>query len=414
MASSKKPRNGDLAGAVDGFLSRHSLQRKRMCLGLSGGVDSVVLLHVLNSLKRKKKYSLHAVHVHHGLSPNADEWAEFCRNLCRQWRVPLSVRRVRVKKDGKGPEAAARDARYGVFKGISSDFVVLAHHLDDQAETVLMNLLRGAGLRGASGMPARSRLGGKELLRPLLEISRESIAAYARERALEWIEDESNADESLTRNFIRRRLGPLLETRFPKWKRGLARAARHFSGKELNAQVLLREFLAAQGLRAPSEARLVEMLKQLISGGAGTLVEHDGATLRVFRGKVLMNSGKTLPFAPLTWKGERRLAIPALGGELRFRPARGKGIVFSRKPVFMVRLRSGGERLQLDARRPRRTLKNLFQEAGVPPWERSRTPLLYCGDDLVWAPGLGIDVRYQAGSDTAGWVPEWRKTLAPR
>src|SRR5260221_13198201 len=101
MASSKKPRNGDLAGAVDGFLSRHSLQRKRMCLGLSGGVDSVVLLHVLNSLKRKKKYSLHAVHVHHGLSPNADEWAEFCRNLCRQWRGWRSVLCPRGEKDGE-------------------------------------------------------------------------------------------------------------------------------------------------------------------------------------------------------------------------------------------------------------------------------------------------------------------------
>src|SRR5258708_35808072 len=111
MASSKKPRNGDLAGAVDGFLSRHSLQRKRVCLGLSGGVDSVVLLHVLNSLKRKKKYSLHAVHVHHGLSPNADEWAEFCRNLCRQWRGAPALRPGRGRKNRRGPERAGPPRR---------------------------------------------------------------------------------------------------------------------------------------------------------------------------------------------------------------------------------------------------------------------------------------------------------------
>lgn len=411
MASSKKPRSADLVAAADGFLGRSSLKKKRICVALSGGVDSVVLLHVLTSLKRKKKYRLHAVHVHHGLSPNAEQWADFCRSLCKQWRVPLSIRRVRVKKNGKGPEAAARDARYEVFRKISSDFLVLAHHLDDQAETVLMNLLRGAGLRGASGMPARSRLGGKDLLRPFLGISRGNIEAYARQHALERVEDESNTDEALTRNFIRRRLSPLLETRFPKWKQSLARAARHFSGKELNAQVLLREFLAAQGLRTPSEARLVEMLKQLISGGARTLMEHDGATLRVYRGTVLMNSRKTPSFSPLTWRGERRLAIPALGGELRFRPARGKGIIFSKKPVYTVRLRSGGERLQPDAKRPRRTLKNLFQEAGVPPWERERTPLLFCGSDLVWAPGLGVDARYQARTGDDGLVPEWRKPL---
>jgi tRNA(Ile)-lysidine synthase len=409
MASSKKPRSAELAAAVGRFLGDFDLRGKRVAVGLSGGVDSVALLHVLHSLKRRKKYSLCAIHVHHGLSPNADDWAGFCRKLCRKWRVPLSVRRVIVRRAGKGLEAAARDARYEVFKKIPSDFVLLAHHLDDQAETVLMSLLRGAGLRGASGMAARSRLGAKGLLRPLLGIPRESIAAYAREHALQWVEDESNADESLARNFIRRRVGPLLETRFPAWKQSLARAARHFSGKELDAQRLLREFLSARGLRAPSEARLVEMLKQLTSGGARTRVEHEGTTLRVYRGKVVVDSKTNLSFSPLTWKGERRLAIPALGGELRFRPARGKGIVFSEKPFFSVRLRSGGERLQPDASRPRRTLKNLFQEAGVPPWERERLPLLYCGDALVWAPGLGIDVRYRAGAKADGLVPEWRK-----
>jgi tRNA(Ile)-lysidine synthase len=412
MASSKKPRSADPAAAVDVFLADVPLRRKRVCVGLSGGLDSVALLHILHSLKGKKKYSLRAVHVHHGLSPNADGWAGFCRRLCGQLRVPFTIHRVKVTKAGKGLEAAARDARYEVFTNAPADFVALAHHQDDQAETVLMNLLRGAGLRGASGMAARSPLGkepgARELLRPFLEIPRESIAAYAREHGLEWIEDESNADEGLTRNFVRRRLGPLLAARFPAWKQSLARAARHFSQKELDGQRLLREFLSARGLRAPSEARLVDMLKQLTSGGARTQLDHDGATLHVYRGEVRIASGKVASFAPLAWKGERTLSIPALGGELRFRPARGKGIVFSEKPAFTVRLRSGGERLQPDPARPRRTLKNLFQEAGVPPWERERLPLLYRGDDLVWAPGLGVDVRHLAGEKSVGWIPEWR------
>jgi tRNA(Ile)-lysidine synthase len=373
-------------------------------VGLSGGVDSVVLLHAL-----KDRGQVEAVHVHHGLSPNADAWAAFCRRLCKRLGVPLAIKKVKVVKRGEGLEAAARAARHAVFRKLPNPVLVLAHHLDDQAETVLMNLLRGAGVRGARGMLPRSQFKGKTLVRPLLDVPRVAIVAYARAHRLEWIEDESNADEALTRNFIRRRLGPLLESKYPKWRENLARAARHFSRKEAGAQDLLREFLQTKGLRAPSEAKLVEMLKQLTSRGGRTLIEHDGARLRVYRGTLVEEAGAAPgSFKPIAWNGEAKLAIPELGGELRFRRARGKGIAASARPL-RVRLRSGGERLQPDPRRPRRTLKNLFQEAGVPPWERDRLPLLVCGEDLVWAPGLGIDARYQATENAPGVLPEWRK-----
>jgi tRNA(Ile)-lysidine synthase len=252
------------------------------------------------------------------------------------------------------------------------------------------------------------------VLRPLLGLSRKKIQAYASERRLEWIDDESNADESFTRNFVRRRVGPLLEERFPRWRESLARAARLFARREVDADRLLRAFLAAQGLRAPSEAKLVEMLKQLTSEGEGarTLLAHDGARLRKYRGKVLLDaSPPDGSFAPLRWQGEARLRVPSLKGELFFKRARGKGIAFdsSAKKPFTIRLRAGGERLQPDARRPRRTLKNLFQEAGVPSWERERLPMLFCGDDLVWVPGLGVDARYQVAGKAQGVVPEWRR-----
>ena len=249
---------------------------------------------------------------------------------------------------------------------------------------------------------AGARREGKLLLRPLLNVSRASIVAYARAHQLEWVEDESNADESLTRNFVRRRLGPLIESRFPGWKQSLARAARHFARKDARAEELVRSYLRQKGLKAPSEARLVEMLKQLTSGGARTRLQLDGAALRVYRGKLLAEPAPAAPFTRLRWQGERRLRIPALGGELRFR--RGEGIASRHlNNEFEVRLRSGGERLQLHPRRPRRTLKNLFQEAGVPPWARERLPLLYCAGELVWAPGLGVDVRFRG----PGLAPEW-------
>jgi tRNA(Ile)-lysidine synthase len=148
------------------------------------------------------------------------------------------------------------------------------------------------------------------------------------------------------------------------------------------------------------------MLKQLTARGSRTLIEHDGERLRLYRGKVLTDQAVTA-FAPIVWQGEPSLPIPELGGELRFRRARGKGIDASKR--LRVRLRAGGERLQPDAKRPRRTLKNLFQEAGVPPWERDRLPLLVCGDDLVWVPGLGVDARYRAPKNAPGVLPEWRK-----
>jgi tRNA(Ile)-lysidine synthase len=342
--------------------------------------------------------------VHHGLSPNADAWAAFCRRLCRQLQVPLTIRKVRVKKSGQGLEAAAREARYRAFMKEKAEVIALAHNLDDQAETVLMNLLRGAGLRGASGMPERARREGKLLLRPLLNVSRASIVGYARHHNLEWVEDESNADESLTRNFVRRRLGPLIETRFPGWKNALGRAARHFARRDAGAEELLRSYLQAKGLKAPSEAKLVEMLKQLTAKSSGMRLEHDGAVLRLYRDKLIVDSAPrpVEAFSPLPWKGERRLPIPRLGGELRFTP--GEGIAASHlKNHFEIRLRAGGERLKLHPRRPRRTLKNLFQEAGVPSWARERMPLLYCGKDLVWAPGLGVDMKYRG----RGLVPQW-------
>lgn len=405
MANSRKRPPADaVTGAVRRSLPR--LEGKRVAVGLSGGVDSVVLLHSLS-----RYLPLRAVHVHHGLSPNADSWARFCRRFCRTLGVPLTVRRVRVEKKGKGVEAAAREARYAVFRALPAEVIALAHQLDDQAETVLMSLLRGAGPRGASGMPAERGLDRKRLVRPLLDVPREAIVHYARRHRLDWIEDESNESEAPTRNFVRRRVAPLLAERYPRWREALARAARHFARSELDAERLLRAFLRERGLRAPSAAKLAEMVKQLAAGRAGTTLEHDGARLRLHHGKLIgAELAPQKPFAPLTWRGERRVAIPALGGVLVFRRVRGRGIdprALEGTPM-MLRLRSGGERLQPAADRPRRTLKNLFQEAGIPAWHRSRLPLVYDGEALVCVPGVGVDVRYQVSSDRSGFVAQWQ------
>src|SRR6185503_19644006 len=314
MASSRKPPSAE--AAVRAFLRAHDLRGKRVAVGLSGGIDSVVLLHLLRALAPESGFHLAAIHVHHDLSPNADAWTRFCRSLCRRWKVPITVRRVRVTRAGRGLEAAARAARYARYRAMRADAIALGHQLDDQAETVLMNLLRGAGLAGASGMRASVPFHEKLVVRPLLALSREAIVDHAKANRLDWIEDESNRDESLTRNYLRRRVGPLLAARFPRWRESLARAARHFARADADANRMLRGFLKQHGLRAPSETKLAEMLRQITQAkwGAKVRIAHDGAEVRVYRDSVAVTQArKPLSFKPVHWSGGSRLALPELG-----------------------------------------------------------------------------------------------------
>ena len=399
-------------------LLRAPRRPQRVAVSLSGGVDSVVLLDVLREIAPGMGIALSAMHVNHRISPNAYRWERFCRALCNRLHVRLTVRRVALgARRGKGVEAAAREARYAALAGVRADCIALAHQRDDQAETLLLNLLRGAGARGAAAMPESGPLpangsSGKIAIRPLLDVSRAEIVAYANRRGLEWIEDESNTDDRLARNYLRLRVAPLLEVRWPRWREALARAAGHFGRVDADERALLREFLAAHGMRAPSAAKLVEMLRQLSGPRSDARIEiaHDGAVLRAWRGDVQVAEGKpTAQFEPLEWRGERALRLAALGGELRFHRCTGAGIDLARiaPAVLTVRLRGGGERFRIAPGRPRRTLKNLFQEAGIPPWERERLPLVYCGEALVWVPGLGVSADWQAGDRGSGVLPEW-------
>lgn len=414
MGSSRKPRNaepvpGAAQAALAQWLARTGPWRgRRLVCALSGGLDSMVLLDLLAAAAPAHGYRLAAVHVHHGLQAQADDWARFCRAQCRARRVPLTVRRVRVKGGG---EAAARAARFAVFDALRADALMLAHHLDDQAETVLMRLLRGAGTRGAAAMRADTRRGRLRLLRPLLEVPREVLREHAVHAGLDWIEDPSNADRTLTRNFLRHEVGPRIAKRFPRWREALGRAARHFGAADDRAQALLRDYLARQGLREPSEAKLVEMLRQLTGGGRNTEIVHDGARVRVERGRVRLDAAAqpSEAFKPQTWTGGARLPLPALDGELRFQRVRGRGIDAERLAgaAVTVRVRSGGERFRSAPDRPRRTLKNLFQEAGLPARARARLPLVFCGGDLVWVPGLGVEAGWRAAPGAPGWLPAW-------
>lgn len=415
------------------FFRRHP-PGGRLCVGYSGGLDSCVLLHLLAGLRDQFSYRLCAIHVHHGLSPRADDWAEHCRRQCAVLDVPLQVTRVEVKRAGQGLEAAARQARYQAFATLAVDSLALAHHRDDQAETVLLQLLRGAGIKGLAAMPESRRLRDILLLRPLLGVARREIEHYAHDHGLTWVDDESNADTRYTRNATRHHLLPRLEQAFPAAAATLARSAGQFAEsaqlldalarldgaagevltvaqlqalEPVRARNLLRHWLELQGVGIRRE-RLHEALAQLLEArpDASPVIEFEQASLRRHRGEVRLDRfAPTLPTRVWTWRGEAELDLEAAGA-LHFSPVTGAGVRL--EGGVEIRLRQGGERLQPARSGCRRALKDLLREAGVPPWLRSRLPLLHVDGRLAWVAEIGGDAAFLAGPDQAGWLISWR------
>lgn len=446
--------------AVSAVLARHVKPGDRLTVGLSGGVDSVVALHLLKALAGPLSFSLAAHHVNHRISAHADAWMDFCAGLCLSWAVPFSATAVPVSRGtGKGLEASARSARYRALAAVDCDFVVLAHHQDDQAETLLLQLLRGAGVRGLSGMAEvrdqesevrsqesedrRQECAATRLLRPLLRVSRADIEGYARAEHLAWIDDESNDDIVYSRNYLRWRVMPHIASRFPGYQNSFSSAAVHcaeasellddlaaidarqsISGGRLAVDALaslspprgknlLRYFIHQHGLLMPDQERLREMLRQLVGArrDAQVRVVHDGRELRRFRGHAYVVEAHAVRGSDteLCWRGEPRIDLGQLRGSLHFERVRGSGMAVElllNKP-FIIRFRRGGERLRLRAGGPSRSLKNLLQEFAFPPWRRDRLPLLYRGETLAAVPGIGVHEPFQCLPDSEGVIVSW-------
>lgn len=417
-----------------------------LLLGLSGGVDSVVLLDLLVRIAPALRFSLQALHVNHGISPNAAAWAAFCEARCRELGVPFSVEAVDIGPYRRlGIEGAARQARHEAFARTPADFIVLAQHRDDQVETVLLHLARGAGVRGLAGMPAERSVTGSRarLLRPLLGVSRRAIEAYARVRGLTWVEDESNRSLTLRRNFIRERIVPAFESAFPGFRDSVVLAAANLAeaaelmdqladldiaaaGRdgalhvralgdlgEARSRNALRRWCELRGAPWPGTRRLSEVLRQarVARVDAVLAVSCGEWTFRRYRGLLYLD--RELPATDADfrepWNAEPAVPLLALGGTLRCKPELGRGLSVARlrSQPASLRLRKGGERLRLHAGCPHRSLKNLFQEHGTPPWRRDRVPLIYCGEELVCVPGLGESSDWRAGDGEPGVIASW-------
>ncbi len=429
-----------LPAHVQQSLAGMVLQGQTVLMALSGGLDSRVLLDILVRLQNILGYQLHAIYVHHGLSPNADAWAEFCKTTCLTSNVPLKVAYVQVDKTaGLGVEAAARQARYAALSAESADFIALAHHQNDQAETFLLQLFRGAGVKGLSAMLAVDA--PRRLIRPLLNVPRSSLAQYAAENNLQWIEDESNEDKRFDRNFCRKALIPVIQQRFPHVADTLTRTAMHMAeaatlldelaeqdaslcveSAQLNitelgklslarAKNMVRWWLISHHYLPPSSARLHEMLEQLLSAKPDANLKvtiGGGACLRRYRHLAYIEKDTPQTKIEMVWQGETTLSLPD-GSRLLFERKIGEGLAERRLGIHTLRItqRSGGERFKPDSARPTRTLKHLLQEANVPPWQRDRIPLIYSDDTLAVVPFIGVASHLQTTVSELGLVISW-------
>lgn len=416
----------------------------RLRIALSGGMDSVLLLHVAVSLYSSAA-KLSVIHINHQLQTNADQTEDFCQRLCAELGVPLDVRRVRVDAGhrsggcaGAGIEEAARNARYREFAQILTDgeLLLMAHHGDDQAETVLFRLLRGTGVAGLAGMPMARTLGPGLLYRPLLDLGREQLLAWARERDLDWVEDPSNADERFDRNFLRQSVMPRLKRRWPSLTRRIGHSAYscreadelacalaeiHFQqcaddrgALEINAlgkltlaeqKNLLRWWIRRYHQEPPVLASWQQVLADLLNAAADREPElrGHGFMVRRYRGWLhLIPQHQPLP-------GDRKALVPGqtlLWGEWRIRlTVVGNGE--NPAPEILVARRTGGERLRPAADGPSRSLKKWLQEKQIPPWERARLPLLLELEDgrekLVGAGDLWLCSKYGGEFPGSGW-----------
>jgi len=439
------------------FVPEKLLEQLRTCpaacywVAYSGGLDSHVLLHALAGLGERLDRDIGAVHVNHGLQAAADRWERHCARVCAALDVPMTVLPVdAAAAAGDSPEAAARSARYAALAAWlpAGHCLLSAQHQDDQAETLLLQLLRGSGVSGLAAMPVVAALGAGRLLRPLLPYTRQALHDYALAAHLSWVEDPSNTDTAFDRNYLRRHIMPVLRQRWPAAPAALARSAVHcaeaaallarLAEQDLEAvsdrgrgvvfmesltalpagrqRNVLRHWIRETAGKVPSTAVLARIRNDLLRSrrDASPCVQWGGYEVRRYRDALYLLHRKpaTDRDRVLDWSLDEPLRLPGAGGMLSVTRGTGRGVRAAAVAAAGVRVawRRGGERCRPAGREHHRSLKKLFQEQGIPPWERERIPLIYIGGELAAVADLWVCAPFQAGSAEAGLLVNWRKS----
>ncbi|MCK5386740.1 MAG: tRNA lysidine(34) synthetase TilS [Gammaproteobacteria bacterium] len=416
----------------------------------SGGCDSHVLLHSLAALRSEITAEIKAIHINHGLSPLANEWEEHCRVICEQLSVPYLAISVDASKKKTSPEEAARHARYAEWKKLinKDEVILLAHHQDDQAETVLLQLLRGSGVKGLAAMPAQQNFSQGLLCRPMLGFLREEIVSYAVEQNLNWIDDPSNFDTDFDRNFLRHDVVPLLETRWPSLKKTLSRTASHQADADqlltelafqdwhhvheknhINILALLKLSQKRQRnvlrywiadvceLMLPDTVHLQRILDEVLTAAedANPEVIWRGGEVRRYQGLLYAQEKLLEPennFEMIWSNIETPLLINSVGLKLSASSSTGEGLSQNKlkSADILIKFRQGGESCRPVGRGQTHQLKKLFQEWQVPPWQRALVPLVYVNGELAEVVGYCRCEPFAAIGDDLSWLIEEIKT----
>lgn len=416
-------------------------------IAYSGGVDSHVLLH-LCAQQILFQPKIVAVYVDHGLQAQAKSWGEHCQQQADDLGVRFLNLQVDAKaQNGESPEAAARDARYRALQGLieTDDLLLAAQHREDQMETVLLQLFRGAGVQGLAAMPVSAPFGSGRLLRPLLNVAKVDILAYAEQYELTWIEDPSNLSSDFDRNFLRNDIAPLLRKHWPSLDKTIARSAlhcaeaadlledwanaaikNHFNPDDASLSIekldqltqaqcnlLIRHWFSLLGLKPPSQAQLQTIKQQLLnaSDDANPQISLQGHLFKKYRKHLFCLAKQPFLTEPLDWPTETTDLTLGNGYVLtRIQASSGIDQQLWHTAKITVKPRSGGEKIKLSGRIGQHCLKKLFQEAGIPPWERQTRPLIYLNDKLAAVAGLWIAEWAWAKTPAACYKITWQPT----
>lgn len=423
-------------------------QNQRVIVAYSGGLDSHVLLHALAQLRDSsaQPFVLEALHIHHGINQQADAWVEHCQLVCEQLQVSITVKFVTCDRQQASLENQLRKARYQIFSEalLENDLLALAHHGDDQAETLMLRMLRGTGPHGLAGMPVERSLGQGSLIRPLLGFTRTDLETYAQQHGLQWVEDDSNADTVFDRNFLRHQVMPELAQRWPHYRTNFARNAQvakdaqqsldYFLERELQPQMtkhqgglecawlrsydvavqinLLRAWLTLRGLPLPGYRHLQQVLDEVVNVrlDAQPLVNWSGAEVRRFQGVLfaLAPMASHDASAVLSWDVDEGLLMPG-AGVLTARALSGEGLYVPSGAKLSVRFRQGGERCKVAGHAHSKLLKKLLNSLQLEPWLRDRLPLIYVNDELAALGDVAICEGFQASADQQGYCLRWQR-----
>ena len=420
----------------------------KFCIAFSGGMDSTVLLHVMKNIIDEKS-QIRAIHINHNIVDNSKVWTKTCKSICKNFGIDIEIISLEVTHNGYGLEAAARDERYEKLKEIlyENEYLLTAHHEEDQMETVFLRMARGTGLDGLQGINEKYSFGEGIIFRPMLEVSKTSVMDYAKEHQLKWVEDSSNQDTHFDRNFLRKKIIPQFRERWPSIASSVSRLSQLSAQniKILNqiaeedigpianmnelplaklldksferANNMLRYIILANGMSIPSMKTLQDGLKEMLDPETDkSVIAWKDYCIRKYKNHLYFLSNSDLEpnkvDVKIPWEIGKTVNLGENIGTIEATFIHGDGLSIKKcKNKLTISYRQGGELIKPIGHRINKSLKNLFQENQILPWMRDKIPLIYYQDELVSVADLWFNQNYVASQNEAGFVVNWHKKM---